>query len=72
VEGGKQAGRKQVGYEAADLGAGMVPVAGGIYDVWTAVTGEGFAGEMGKKDRIIRGVVGGVSIILDVAGFFTL
>ncbi|MDR3168623.1 MAG: hypothetical protein LBU27_02485 [Candidatus Peribacteria bacterium] len=49
----------------------MVPFAGGAYDVWTSITGEGIAGQLSTTDRVIRGVVGGVSIILDVAGLFS-
>lgn len=63
--------REQVGLEAADLGVWFVPFAGGAYDVWTSITGEGIAGELSSTDRWIRGIAWGASVVLDVAGLFT-
>lgn len=63
--------RKQVGLEAADLGTWFIPFAGGAYDVWTSITGEGIAGELSTTDRWVRGVAGGASVVLDVVGLFT-
>ena len=61
----------QVGLEAADLATGMVPFAGGAYDVWTSITGKGIAGELSTTDRWIRGATWAVSVVLDVAWLFT-
>lgn len=62
---------KTVWLEAADLWACMVPFAWWVYDIATAIKWESLSGKLSKKDRIVRWVIGWVSVVLDVAGLFT-
>lgn len=63
---------KQVWLEAADLWTGLIPFAWWIYDITTSITWEWIAWNLSTTDRIIRGSVGAVSLVLDVAWLFTL
>lgn len=62
---------KQVALEVGDAWIGMIPFAGGAYDIWTSITWEGIAGNLSTWDRWLRGVVWWASLVLDVAGLFT-
>lgn len=62
---------KQVWLETADLWTGLVPFAWWIYDITTSITWKWFAWNLSTTDRIIRGSVGAVSLVLDVAWLFT-
>jgi hypothetical protein len=62
---------KQVWLEAADLWTGLIPFAWWIYDITTSITWKWIAWNLSTTDRIIRGSVGAVSLVLDVAWLFT-
>jgi hypothetical protein len=56
--------------EVLDFGISMIPIAGGAYDVFAAIRGKTLSGrEMGTAERIVRGVIGVGSIVLDIFTF---
>lgn len=70
-EKGNEKDRSTIGWEAADFGLGMIPVAGGIYDIGMAFRGKDLNGrEMWTAERWIRWWVGLWTWALDVFTFW--
>lgn len=56
--------------EVADFAISLVPFAGGAYDMGMAIYGKTLSGrQMGTGERVVRGVIGLGSIVLDVFTF---
>lgn len=69
-EGLDEASAKSLALDAADLWAGLVPIAGGIYDFGMAIYGKDLNGrQMSTADRWIRWSVGVGTTVLDLFSF---
>lgn len=56
--------------EVADFGISLVPIVGGLWDIGFAINGTTISGrKMGTTERIVRGVIGVGSIVLDIFTF---
>jgi len=56
--------------EVADFAISMVPIAGGCYDIFASIRGKTLSGrQMGTTERVVRGVIGLGSIVLDIFTF---
>jgi hypothetical protein len=69
-EDGNKKSWSTLAVDAADFGLGMIPVAGGVYDIGMAFRGKDLNGrDMGTWERRIRGSVGLITWVLDVFTF---
>ncbi len=56
--------------EVADFGISLIPIVGGLWDIGFAINGTTISGrKMGTTERIVRGVIGVGSIVLDIFTF---
>ncbi len=56
--------------EVTDFGISLVPIVGGAYDIFASIRGKTLSGrQMGTTERVVRGVIGAGSIVLDIFTF---
>ena len=68
--GGGESSTADTALEVADFGISLVPIAGGVYDIFASIRGKTLSGrQMGTVERVVRGVIGVGSIVLDVFTF---